>query len=128
MLTDVENEGLKLTPIKVAIFGRYIWEKKKKNVLRKLIRNAWRNAMRFGNNTVPPCLCSNQSPKWKKEDVLKFSLIKNIYQSPAEYQHRETEKSIINRRNKYRWNENATYLTFLFWNMRKLDIRKETEI
>ena len=71
-------------------------QKGKKNVLRKLIRNVWRNAMRFGNNTAPPCLYSDQSRKWKKEDVLKLSLIKNIYQSPAEYQHRETEKSIIN--------------------------------
>ena len=30
LLTDVENEGLKSTPIAVAIFRRYISERKKK--------------------------------------------------------------------------------------------------
>ena len=74
--------------------------------------------------SVPPRLYSNQSETvnsilaakkcalgyGKKEDVSKFSYIKDIYQSAVEHQSREIEKAIINQINKYRLNENAAYL------------------
>ena len=46
----------------------------------------------------------------KKEDVSKFSFIKNIYQSAVEHQNREIEKVIINQNNDCRLNKNAAYL------------------
>ena len=62
-------------------------------MLRKLIRNVGRKAMRISNKSIPPSLYSNQSetvhsilaakkcaPGYgKKEDVSKFSFIKDIY-------------------------------------------------
>lgn len=73
----------------------------------------WGNSVppRLYSSSFIPILASNEYAlgNGKKDDVLKFSLIKNIYQSASEYQNRETKKSIINRSNKFRLNENATY-------------------
>ena len=46
----------------------------------------------------------------EKEDVLKFSFIKDIYQSAVEHQSQETEKAIFNQSNEYHLKENPAYL------------------
>ena len=80
--------------------------------------------MRISDKSLPPRLYSNQSENinsllaakkchlgyGKKEDVSKFSIIKDIYQSAVEHHSREYEKAIINQSNEYRLNENAAYL------------------
>ena len=123
LLTDIENEGVKSTPVGVGKFAKYTTDREK-TVLRKLIRNVRRKAMRISNKSVPLRFCSNQSETVssilaakkcalgyvKKEDVSKFSFIKDIYQSAVEHQSREIEKAIINQSNEYRLNENAVYL------------------
>ena len=123
LLTDIENEGVKSTPVAVEKFAKYIKDREK-TVLRKLIRNASSKAMRISDKSAPPGLDSNQSQTvnsilaakkcalgyGKKEDVSKFSFIKDIYQSAVEHQSREIEKAIINQSNEYRLNENAAYL------------------
>ena len=91
LLTDIEYEGVKSTLVAVGKFAKYITDREK-TVLRKLIRNVRRKAMRISNKYVPPRLYSNQSEivnsilaakkctlgYGKKEDVSKFSFIKNI--------------------------------------------------
>ena len=86
-MTDIENEGVKLTPLAVGKFGKYITDREK-IVLRKLSRNVIRKAMRISNKSVPPRLYSNQLETissifaakkcalryGKKEDVSKFFL------------------------------------------------------
>ena len=109
LLTDIENEGVKSTPVAVGKFSKYITDREKP-VLRKLIGNVRRKAMRISNKSLPPILYSNQLETvnsvlaankcalryGKTEDVSKFSFIKNIYQSAVEHQNREIKKAIIN--------------------------------
>ena len=123
LLAVIENEGVKSTSVAVGKFAKYIPDMEK-TVLRKLIRNVRRKAMRISDKSLPPRLYSNQSENinsllaakkcdpgyGKKEDVSKFSIIKDIYQSAVEHHSREYEKAIINQSNEYRLNENAAYL------------------
>ena len=60
LLTDIKNEDVKSTPVAVGKFAKYITDSEK-TVLRKLIRNVRRKAMRISNKSVPPRLYSNQS-------------------------------------------------------------------
>ena len=60
LLTDIENEGVKSTPVAVEKFAKYIKDREK-TVLRKLIRNASSKAMRISDKSAPPGLDSNQS-------------------------------------------------------------------
>ena len=60
LLTDTENEGVKLTPVAVGKFAKYITDREK-TVLGKLVRNVRRKVMRISNKSVPPRLYSNQS-------------------------------------------------------------------
>ena len=123
LLTDTGNEGIKSTPVAVGKFTKYITDREK-TMLRRLIPNVRRKAMRISNKSVPPRLFSNQSETvnsilaakkcalgyGKKEDLSKFSLTKNIYESAVEHQNQELEKAIINQSNEYCLNENAAYL------------------
>ena len=98
----MKNCSQKSTPVAVGKFVKYITDREK-TVLGKLIRNVRRKAMRISNKSVPPPLYSNQSKTvnsifatkkcalgyGKKENVSKFSFIKNIYQSAVEHQSRE---------------------------------------
>ena len=59
LLTDIEYEGVKSTLVAVGKFAKYITDREK-TVLRKLIRNVRRKAMRISNKSVPPRLYSNQ--------------------------------------------------------------------
>ena len=91
LLTDIENKGVKSTPEAVGKFTKYITDREK-TVLRELIRNVRSKAMRISDKSLPPRLCSNQSETiksiltakkcalgyGKKEDVSKFSFIKDI--------------------------------------------------
>ena len=60
MLTDIENEGVKSTPVAVEKFAKYITDREK-TVLRKLIRNVSSKAMRISDKSASPHLYSNQS-------------------------------------------------------------------
>ena len=60
LLTDIENEGVKSTPVAVEKFAKYITDRGK-TVLRKLIRNASSKAMRISDKSASPRLYSNQS-------------------------------------------------------------------
>ena len=60
LLTVSENEGIKSTPVAVGKFAKYITDREK-TVLRKLIRNVRRKAMRISGKSLPPHLRSNQS-------------------------------------------------------------------
>ena len=60
LLTDIENEGVKLTAAAVGKFAKYITDREK-TVLGRLIRNVRRKAMKISNKSVPPRLYSNQS-------------------------------------------------------------------
>ena len=60
LLTDIENEGVKLTPVVVEKFPKHIADREK-TVLRKLIQNARRKTMRISNKSVPPRLYFSQS-------------------------------------------------------------------
>ena len=89
-LTKIESEGVKSTPVAVGKFAKYITYREK-IVLRKLIRNVRKKAMRISDKSVPSHLYSNQSETvdsilaakncalgyGKKENVSKFSFIKN---------------------------------------------------
>ena len=59
LLTVSENKGVKSTPVAVGKFAKYIADREK-TVLRKLIRNVRRKAMRISDKSLPPHLCSNQ--------------------------------------------------------------------
>ena len=60
LLTVIENKGVKSTPVAVGKFAKYIADREK-TVLRKLIRNVRRKAMRISGKSLPPHLRSNQS-------------------------------------------------------------------
>ena len=123
LLAVIENEGVKSTPVAVGKFAKYIPDMEK-TVLRKLIRNVRRKAMRISDKSLPPRLYSNQLETvnsllavkkcdlgyGKMKDVSEFSFIKDIYQSAVEHHSREIKKLIITQSNEYRLNENAPYL------------------
>ena len=60
LLTDIENEDVKSTSVAVGKFAEYITDREK-TVLRKLIQNVRRKAMRVSDKSVPARLYSNQS-------------------------------------------------------------------
>ena len=72
LLTDIENEGVKSTPVAVGKVAKYITDREK-TVLRKLIRNVRSKAIRISNKAVPPRLYSNN----RKPSVL-FLQQKNV--------------------------------------------------